>query len=185
VAAILNLGWLTKGPLGIDNIPAPSIFGISIVSPQALYIFDSVVLAILLVLVTLLRRSHLGKIWRAVGSDQVALRSTGLHPSVYKALAFSVGAFIAGIAGGLLAAQYTYIDPTVFTPDISILALTIIVLGGMKSGFGAVLGAIVLIAGPEVLRMADSGRLLFYGALLLALILFRPQGLWARKEKLA
>lgn len=181
VAAILNLGWLTRGPLGVLGIPRPSLFGLSFATPQALYVLDAVILLIVLALVTVLQRSHLGRVWHAVGNDQVALRATGLHPSHYKALAFAVGAFIAGIAGGMLATQYSYIDPTVFTPDISILALTVIVLGGMRSPFGAVLGAVVLIAVPEMLRVTDAGRLLFYGAILLALVLFRPRGIWARK----
>ncbi|WP_308492214.1 ABC transporter permease [Microbacterium terrisoli] len=181
VAVILNLGWLTRGPRGVLGIPRPELFGISFATPQALYVLDAVILGIVLVVVALLQRSHLGTIWHAVGNDQVALRATGLHPSHYKSLAFAVGAFIAGIAGGLLATQYTYIDPTIFTPDISILALTVIVLGGMRSPFGAVLGAAVLIAAPELLRITDAGRLLFYGAVMLALVLFRPRGLWARK----
>ncbi|MGO4419024.1 ABC transporter permease, partial [Streptomyces sp. MCAF7] len=77
--------------------------------------------------------------------------------------------------------QYSYLDPTMFSPELSMLALTIIVLGGMNSPFGAVLGAVVLVGAPEFLRIAQDARLLTYGVLLLLLIRFRPQGLWARR----
>jgi branched-chain amino acid transport system permease protein len=98
----------------------------------------------------------------------------------YKALAFAIGSFLAGIAGAVLAAQYTYIDPTLFTTDLALLALTIIVLGGMSSPFGAILGAVVLIGAPEALRIAQDAREVSYGVLLLVLVRFRPQGLWAK-----
>jgi len=111
----------------------------------------------------------------------IALSSAGVRPGDYKALAFAVGSFIAGLAGSLLAHQYSYIDPTLFTADLSMLALTTIVLGAMASPFGAILGASVLVGAPELLRMTQGARLLSYGVLLLLLIRFRPQGLWARR----
>jgi branched-chain amino acid transport system permease protein len=125
--------------------------------------------------------SFLGKIWSAIGSDEIALSSAGVRPSDYKALAFAVGSCIAGLAGSLLAHQYSYIDPTLFTSDLSMLALTTIVLGAMNSAFGAILGALVLVGGPEFMRMTQDARLLSYGVLLLLLIRFRPHGLWARR----
>ena len=181
VAAILNLGWLTNGPLGITAIPPPAIFGHDIVSARDLYLLDVTVLLLAALIVIRLQRSHLGKIWSAVGADEVALGSVGIRASDYKALAFAVGAFVAGLGGALLAYQYSYLDPSMFTADMSMLALTIIVLGAMNSPFGAILGALVLVGAPEFLRMAQGARLLSYGALLLLLIRFRPQGLWARR----
>ncbi|MER7786686.1 ABC transporter permease [Streptomyces sp. NPDC097640] len=181
VAAILNLDWLTHGPLGITAIPPPSLFGHQIITPTDTYLLDLTVLLVALGLVVRLQKSFLGTIWSAVGADETALSASGLRPADYKALAYAVGAFVAGLAGSLLAHQYSYLDPTMFGPDLSMLALTIIVLGGMNSPFGAVLGAVVLVGAPEVLRMAQDARLLTYGVLLLLLIRFRPQGLWARR----
>jgi len=180
VAAILNLGRLTHGALGVTAIPAPKIFGYEVDSPLGFYLLGVGVLLIVLAVVTRLRNSSLGTIWSAIGSDEVAVASSGVRPGDYKALAFAVGAFIAGLAGSLLAHQYSYIDPTLFVSDLSMLALTIIVLGSMTSPFGAVLGALVLVGAPEALRMTQDARLLSYGVLLLVLIRFRPQGLWAR-----
>ncbi len=181
VAAILNLGWLTHGALGVVAIPPPSILGFEIVTPLGLYILDLAVLLIAVGVVVRLQQSFLGKIWSAVGSDEVALSAAGVRPSDYKALAFAVGSCIAGLAGSLLAHQYSYIDPTLFTSDLSLLALTTIVLGAMNSAFGAILGALVLVGGPEFMRMTQDARLLSYGVLLLLLIRFRPHGLWARR----
>jgi branched-chain amino acid transport system permease protein len=181
VAAILNLGWLTHGAVGILSIPPPTLFSYEVVTPLGFYLLDLTVLLLAIALVVRLQKSFLGKIWSAIGSDEVALSSAGVRPGDYKALAFAVGSFIAGLTGSLLAHQYNYIDPALFTADLSMLALTTIVLGAMASPFGAVLGALVLVGAPELLRLTQDARLLSYGVLLLLLIRFRPQGLWARR----
>lgn len=104
-----------------------------------------------------------------------------IRTGAYKALAYAVATFLAGTAGSLLAHQYTYIDPTIFNSNMSLLILTIIVLGGMNSPVGAVFGSIVLIGAPELLRIVPQARILAYGVLLVVIIMFRPQGLFARK----
>lgn len=181
VAIALNADWLTRGALGIMQIPSPEIFGYTLRGARDFYLFDLIILLLVLALVVRLRNTPLATIWKGVAADEVALKATGIRPSEYKTMAFLVGAFIAGVAGALLAYQYTYIDPTSFTIDMSMLALTIIVLGAMRSPFGAVLGAIILVGGPELLRLTDDLRLIAYGVLLLILIRFRPQGLWAKR----
>ncbi|MFT8593856.1 MAG: ABC transporter permease, partial [Bifidobacterium sp.] len=100
----------------------------------------------------------------------------------YKALAFAIAAFFAGIAGALMAHQYTYIDPSMFPFATSSLVLTIAVLGGLSSPVGTILGAIVLVGAPELLRFMSGGRIIVYGVLLILIIIFRPQGLFAKKE---
>lgn len=182
MVAIIRL-WepLTKGSLGIQGIPFPNIFGISLYTPQMMYLLDAVLLVLTLIVVTRIRSSHLGKVFEGVGSDQDASEALGVHTGAYKALAYALASFFAGIAGSLLAHQYTYIDPTIFNANMSVLILTIIVLGGMNSPLGAVLGSLVLIGAPELLRFASDTRVLLYGVLLVLIILFRPQGLFARK----
>jgi branched-chain amino acid transport system permease protein len=98
----------------------------------------------------------------------------------YKSLAFAIGGFIAGIAGSLQAHQYGYIDPTVFTMQVSLLAVTIVVLGGIRSPLGVVLGSIVLVGVPELFRGLQDYRMIFYGLVLVLLVRFRPQGLLGR-----
>ncbi len=178
VAAILNLPSITAGPLGITAIPAPQLFGFEIFSPRAYYWLALALLLLSVAAVVRLQRSHLGRAWRAIREDEIAAQASGVQLAGHKALAFALGAFIAGVAGSLLAHHYAYINPEIFGVDISVLALTMIVLGGMSNVIGTILGAIVLVGGPELLRPFGDFRVLTYGVLLLLLIRFRPQGLW-------
>jgi len=176
-AAILNAEWLTRGPLGVMNIPPPHILGRDIVSPRDYYLLAGVVLLLCVALNLRLQRSHLGRVWRSIREDEVAARSAGVELGGYKSLAFVVGAFIAGLGGSLLAHQYSYISPDIFGVDISLLALTIVVLGGMTNVLGTILAAAVLVGAPELFRPLQDVRILAYGLLLLLLVRFRPQGL--------
>ena len=180
VAVIRNWESLTRGAYGIRGIPAPVLFGQKLTSAIDFYLLALALLVLTLVVVTRVRSSHLGTVLAAVGADEVAARSAGVRSRDYKALAFAVAAFFSGVGGALLAVQYTYIEPSVFNLPMSLLALTIIVLGGLYSPVGAVLGALVLIGVPELLRLAPDVRILGYGVVLLLVIRFRPQGLWVR-----
>lgn len=182
MVAIIRLATpLTKGSLGIQGIPFPKVFGWSLYTQQMQYLLDVVVLVVAVAIVLRIRSTHLGRVFEAVGSDQDASEAIGIRTGAYKALAYAIASFFAGLAGVLLAHQYTYIDPTIFTSNMSLLILTIIVMGGMNSPLGAVLGSVVLIGGPELLRFAADTRVLLYGLLLVLVILFRPQGLFSRK----
>ncbi len=177
VAVILNWEWLTHGPLGVFGIPAPELLGRALISPRDAYLVALAVLGLCALLVWRVQGSHLGLAWRGLREDETAARSVAVEPSGNKALAFAVGGFVAGLAGALLASQYTFIAPDVFTFQISLLALTIVVLGGMSSIVGAVLAAIVLVGLPEFFRPLQDVRILAYGIVLLLLVRFRPQGL--------
>ncbi|MDR1852572.1 MAG: ABC transporter permease [Propionibacteriaceae bacterium] len=170
---------LTRGSYGLTAIPFPDVFGFALVSPQQQYVLSFVVLLLALLAVTRIRASHLGKAIAAIGSDPVAARSLGIQAASYKALAYAVSAFFAGLAGALLAHQYTYIDPTTFPVTMSNLVLAIAVLGGLNSPVGAVLGSIVLVGAPELLRVVPQARIIAYGLVLILIIRFRPQGIFA------
>ena len=176
-SALLNFEGLTHGPLGVTNIPSPALFGYAIQSPRDFYLLCLALLGLAAALVLRLQRSHLGRAWRAIREDEIAAQSFGVPLNLYKALAFAIGGFIAGVAGSLLAAQYGYLNPSIFDVSISILALTIVVLGGMANVLGAVAGAVVLVGGPEIFRPLADARLLAYGVLLILLLRFRPQGI--------
>lgn len=171
---------LTRGVYGLYGIPVPQIGDILLNTPLAYYLIDFVVLVITLVVVSRLRRSHLGRVISAVGSDDVAALASGVRVRDYKALAFAVSAFFAGVGGALLAHQYTYIDPDLFSLNMSLLVLTIVVLGGVNVPFGAVLGSAVLIGALELLRIAPEARVILYGLVLIAIVRFRPGGVWVR-----
>jgi len=174
---ILNWEGLTHGPIGVSGIPPLAVFGFDLDSPQAGYWATLAVLIVLALLQTRLLRSHLGRTFRAIRDDDVAARAYGISLDRYKAMAFAVAGFTAGIGGAMTAHQYSYINYESFPSQISILALTMVILGGLGNVLGAIIGAVALVSLPEMFRWAADYRLLIYGLCLLLLIRFRPQGL--------
>ena len=173
---ILNWESLTRGPMGITNIPELAVGSVELDSPQASYWCCLAVLVLLALMQSRVLRSHLGRTFRAIRDDDVAARAYGVNLDRYKGIAFAVGGFSAGIAGGISAHLYSYINNETFTSTVSISALTMVILGGMGNLLGAVLGAVALTALPELFRGTAEYRMLIYGVVLLLLIRFRPQG---------
>jgi branched-chain amino acid transport system permease protein len=129
-----------------------------------------------------IRQSHLGRVISSVGADEVAALASGVRVRDYKALAFAISAFFAGLGGSLLAHQYTYIDTTIFSMLMSLLVVTIVILGGVNLPYGAVVGAIILIGGLEALRFTDELRIIIYGLVLILAVRFRPGGILVRNS---
>lgn len=175
---------ITGGGSGLSMIPLPDLFGVVLSSPTQLYLLGLGLLLAVLFIVHRMSRSHLGLRWRAVRDDEIAARSAGIPAPQYASLAFAVGGLVAGVAGAFWAAQYGYIDPKIFSPNLSFQIVTIAVLGSMLRPFGAILGSIVLVGGLELFRVASDTRLLIYGLVLLLLVRFRPEGLWTVPETL-
>lgn len=180
IVALVILNWesVTRGPIGVTGIPPLSIVGIPLESAEAVYWAALAIMTVLALLQARLLSSHLGRTFRAIRDDDVAARTYGVGLDRYKAMAFSFGGFAAGISGAVSAHLYSYINHETFNSQISILALTIVILGGLGNVFGAVVGAVALIGFPELFRMTAEYRILIYGLVLLALIRFRPQGLF-------
>ncbi|MBN9085880.1 MAG: ABC transporter permease [Reyranella sp.] len=174
---ILNWEWLTRGPIGVSGIPSLSLFGIELDTDRSVYWFTLVLVIVLAALQLRLLGSHLGRVLRAVRDDDVAARSYGIRLDRYKALAFAFGSFAAGVSGGVTSHIYSYINHETFNAQLSILALTIVILGGMGNVTGAIVGSVLLVGLPEVFRVAAEYRVLIYGLVLLLLVRFRPQGL--------
>jgi len=174
---ILNWKSLTNGPLGLTNIPPPSVLGNQAVTAQAVYWFALVLLLVAALFQWRLVRSSLGRVWRALREDDVAAQAFGINLTRYKALAFGGSAFIAGISGAFMAHMYTYINNETFSSASSILALTMAILGGMGNIVGASVGALALTILPEIFRGLVDYRYFLYGLVLVLLIRFRPQGL--------
>ena len=129
-----------------------------------MYLLTLAVLIAALVVVSKLGRSRLGRVWAAVREDEVAAGSAGLHAASYKSLAFGLGAVLAGFAGALYSVQVTFIEPKQFGVALSVLAVTIAILGGLRAPVGVILGAAVLVGVPELFRPLADWRLLIYGA---------------------
>jgi branched-chain amino acid transport system permease protein len=174
---ILNWESVTRGPIGISGIPPLSLFGYELVSPISIYWFSFIVMVVLALLQGRLLGSHLGRSFRAIRDDDIAARAYGLSLNRYKSLAFIFGGFAAGVSGGIAAHLYSYINHETFNTQQSILALTVVILGGLGNVVGAILGAVALVGLPEVFRIAAEYRILIYGIVLLLLVRFRPQGL--------
>ena len=173
---ILNWESLTRGPIGVTNIPPLAAGGVELDSPARAYWVCLALLVLLGLAQARLLRSHLGRTFRAIRDDDVAARAYGVGLDRTKAMAFLFAGFAAGTAGGVTAHLYSYINNETVTSTVSIVALTMIILGGMGNLLGAVLGAVVLTALPELFRFTAEYRMLIYGAVLLLLIRFRPQG---------
>jgi branched-chain amino acid transport system permease protein len=174
---ILNWDRVTNGPIGLSGIPPLAFAGMPMLGGAWIY---EIALFALIALALLQRRllgSHLGRTLRAIRDDDVAARSYGIALDRYKGLAFAVAGFAAGIAGALMAHVFSYVNHETFTSQVSLLALTMVILGGLGNIAGGILGAVALVSLPELFRAAAEYRMLIYGVALLLLIRFRPQGL--------
>lgn len=174
---ILNWDWMTNGVMGITNISPPSLFGWQAIFPRQVYWYALGLLMVAALFQWRMLRSPLGRTWRALREDDIAAQSYGISLNRYKSLVFIVSAALAGLAGAFTGHMYTYINHETFTNTTSILLLTMAILGGLGNMLGAIVGAVVLTALPEVFRGLADYRYLIYGLALLLLIRFRPQGL--------
>jgi branched-chain amino acid transport system permease protein len=179
VVSLVILNWesLTRGAMGVTGIPPLSIFGHEITAAREVYWLCLAIVVALALVQTRLLSSHFGRTLRAIRDDDVAARSYGIRLDRYKALAFAFGGFGAGVSGAITAHLYSYINHQTFDSQVSLLALTMVILGGMGNVVGTILGAIVLAGLPELFRLTAEYRILIYGIVLLLLIRFRPQGL--------
>jgi branched-chain amino acid transport system permease protein len=174
---ILNWESLTRGAMGITGIPPLSVFGHDLDSTRAIYWLCLSLAVGVAALQTRLLNSHLGRTLRALRDDEIAARCYGIGLDHYKALAFAFSGFAAGVAGAVTAHLYSYLNSQTFDSQLSLLALTMVILGGMGNVLGAIIGAVALVGLPELFRIAAEYRILIYGVALLVLIRFRPQGL--------
>ena len=173
--------WLSPiggGPQGILHIPYPELFGVKFNQPQMMYYL--VVLGSLLVaFITIrLRDSRLGRQWMAMREDEDVAEAMGINLVSTKLLAFSIGAAFSALAGAIFAARLGNIFPHSFNLLISINVLSLIIVGGLGSIPGVVVGALILVGLPELLREFTEYRLLMYGILLIIMMLFKPEGFW-------
>ncbi len=174
---------LTGGPQGILEIRPPRVFSLLINSPMEFYYMILVGAVLVAVITARLNHSRIGRAWIAMREDEDVARAMGINTVNYKLLAFAVGASFAGVAGMIFAARQRSIFPADFGLLVSIEALSLIIIGGMGSIPGVIAGAVVLKGLPELLRALQEYRLLMYGALLVLMMLVRPEGLWPSRRR--
>jgi branched-chain amino acid transport system permease protein len=175
-----NWNEFSFGPSGIANIPRPSLFGLQLSLQNAtIYLYYLMILLVLFTIfvVERLQNSRIGRAWIALREDEVACEAMGIDRRKTKLTAFALGATWAGMAGVIFAAKTTFINPASFTIWESIIILCIVVLGGMGSIVGVILGAFVLILLPEYLRVFSEYRMLVFGGMLVLMMVFRPGGI--------
>jgi branched-chain amino acid transport system permease protein len=175
-----NWNQFSKGPSGIANIPRPGFFGIDLSLHQSIIYVYFVMIGMVIFTVFVVKRlqdSRLGRAWIALREDEVACQAMGIDKTRTKLSAFALGATWAGLGGVVFAAKTTFINPASFTLWESITILCIVVLGGMGSILGVIAGALILILLPEYLRAFSEYRMLLFGAVLVIMMVFRPEGI--------
>jgi branched-chain amino acid transport system permease protein len=183
--AFLNLDVITGGPPGITGIPRPDLGLVKIGNAAELY-WVIVAAAVGITYVTArLGDSRIGRAWACSREDEIAAEASGIDTVGMKLLAFALGAAIAGVSGAFFATKMTMVAPESFTWWESLVVLIIVVLGGMGSIPGVVLGAAVMVSMPELLRDFADYRMLILGVVLVFLALFRPKGLWPAPQRRA
>ncbi len=172
------LAPLIGGAQGILFIPKPQIASFVFDTPQRIYYIILAACFIMLFISLRLNNSRTGRKWMAMREDEDAAGAMGIDTTLSKLIAFTLSAASGGLAGAIFAAKLGTIFPHSFSLLISINVLSIIIVGGMGSIPGIVVGAFALIGLPELLREFSEYRLLLYGALLIVMMLTRPEGLW-------
>jgi branched-chain amino acid transport system permease protein len=198
---ILYAEPITHGPNGIF-VNGATLFGYNVHKGAPLYYLALAVCVIVVLMVLNIQRSRLGRAWLAIRDHDIAAKAMGINLTRYKLLAFVISSFIVGVAGGLMSLQIRFINIDVFALILSIEALAIIILGGLGSVSGAILGAVFLTLLPETIRVflnliLEPGssfystyvyeiRGVVYGAVIVAFLRFQPDGLiglWRNQKK--
>ena len=192
---LLNLESITGGTNGLIDIPSPRFFGIDMgttvnfgfmsMTYQANFYY--LCLALLIIATVVLYRfsnSLFGLALNAMREDQLAAQCYGLNLTNYKLLAFAIGAFFGGIAGGVYAAMINFIAPENFGYSLSIIVISMIILGGLDSIPGALVGAFFLTVFPEKFRAFEDYRVMFYGIIIVLCLLFMREGVLPFKHRI-
>jgi branched-chain amino acid transport system permease protein len=196
---------ISNGPQGVNLIDpfrigrfsfaqSETVMGVSLSGPQKYYYLLLLITIGVIIVNIRLQNSRLGRAWEAIREDEIAAKAMGINTRNVKLLAFAMGASFGGIAGAIFSATQQFVSPESFGLFESIIVLAMVVLGGMGNIPGVILGAVMLTLLPEVLRYtmeplqmalfgrvwidAETVRLLVFGLALVAIMLFRPAGLW-------
>ncbi len=167
----------TGGPKGVSNVGGPTLFGKPFASDVD-FVYLIILAVFLIIFVTnRLQNSRVGRAWEAMREDETVARAMGINVLTTKLMAFAIGAAFAGLGGVLFAARNQFTGPEDHNLMVSINVLALLIVGGMGSIPGAIAGAFALKGLPEVLRELENYRVLAFGALLVVMMIIRPEGL--------
>ena len=178
---------ITNGSYGISGISNPEIFGLKIITPGSFALFGGLWVLSVILFYNWFLKTSICRLIQATRDDQIAMLSLGKNPDHYKRISVILSAVVAGIAGSLYATYSSYIDPTSFTLNESILILSIVLIGGAGNIIGPVTGAIIYILLPELLKfvqmpesIAANMRMILFGLLLVMVVRFKPKGIFGK-----
>ncbi|MBO9523109.1 MAG: branched-chain amino acid ABC transporter permease [Nocardioidaceae bacterium] len=172
-----NANEVTGGATGLPGIPAGTFFGWDLSSIENVYLFILVATLVATGFAWLIGRSFLGRSFLAIREDEVIARAHGINVPLTKVVVFGIGSGIAGLAGVLQVLLLGFVGPATFTVDQSILVVEIVLIGGMATTFGPLLGSVLVIGSTEYLRSLADYRSMIFGALIVLILLWKPGGL--------
>lgn len=178
IALVNDIFGLTGGANGIVGIARPSLFGFRLTKPWQFFYLIWGFVAVSMFIFRWLEFSRFGRALKYIREDVVAAEGMGINTARSKLLAFVIGAVWAGFTGTLFATQMRTISPGSFSYWESVVLFMIVILGGRGSQRGVLIGSFLVIGLPELFRGLQSGRMLFFGAALVIMMIFRPQGLF-------
>lgn len=180
---INNPFGITGGPNGVFGICFPSLGNLLIINTcLKYYYFIWIVVGLSVIALIRLQNSRIGRAWNCIREDVIAAEATGIDVRYYKLLAFVLGAALAGVAGSIYASKLMVVSPESFVFMESCMLFCIVLIGGMGSIPGIFIGAAAISLFPEIFRPFAQYRMLFFGAAMVLMMIFRPGGVWPRQR---
>lgn len=186
-SVLLNWKSVTNGPLGIFGISKPEILGLNFYSNGAFLALSTIFMLITYGIYVIIDKSSFGRALKAIREDEKLALVLGYNAKHFKSIIFVLSAAMSGVAGAMFASYIAFIDPSTFQLKEGIFLFTIIIVGGLSSAFGSVIGALILISLPEILRfiglpyeIAAQLQQIIYGAMLVLMMVLKPQGIFGK-----
>jgi len=189
LANLIARDWVdvTRGPLGIPGLPAPSLFGFAFNSSERFYYVALIFTLAALAFLYCLKTSRIGLVLKAIKQNEQLVESQGISAAPYKLAAFVIAAVITGMAGAIYAFHLKVIDPSFLDFYYMQTFLIIVIIAGAGSFWAVVLAGTVMVVLPEALRFSDELRMVIYGVILVAAMMFMPRGIagWMEDRRIA
>lgn len=185
ITRIFLTNWvsITRGPMGLPGIPAPSLMGFSL-SSKAFFFYLATALALFTwFAMQRINNSKMGLQLLAIRNDEHCAQVLGVNTGAVKLLAFSLSAAFAGLGGAFYASYFSFISPDSFLFVDSLAVLCMLVVGGRGNLVGSALGACLLSVAPELFRFLGDYRMLLFGVLLTVMVIYRPTGIWGLDKR--
>lgn len=182
IALLNNPFDITGGPNGVFGIDFPNLGFFEIDSSPKFYFYIWIIVALSIFGLIRLQRSRIGRAWNYIREDEIAAEANGIDVRFYKLLAFVLGAALAGVAGNIYASKLMIVSPESFSFMESCLMFCIVLIGGMGSIPGVLIGAAAISLFPEIFRPFAMYRMLIFGVAMILMMIFRPAGIWPRKR---